>query len=469
MQKIIKIFLVLIGVGMNGLSHAQTPPNIVFFVADDVGWKDFGCYGNDVIRTPNIDALATRGLKFENAFLTAAQCSPSRISMLTGRYPHATGAEDLHMPLLEGDKILPSFLKEAGYFSGHMKKKHYGEFAEAQFDWYDNGLGKLDDFLGAAQERPFFLWVGFQDAHRPYEAGTVDPPHDPATVTVPAYLADTPETREDLALYYDEVSRMDGVIGEFVATLEARELRHNTLIIFLSDNGMPFPRAKGTVYDSGIGTPLVMSWPKGIVEGSTYAGLTTVVDLAPTLLNLVELSTKGRGFQGKSMLQVLMGRNPAGRQHVFSERNWHDCDEHIRSVRTRRYKFIRNAYLELPHGTASDLGRSPSSKALRDIMAKGMLSPEQLMLFQVPRPRVELYDLKHDPGEFINIAETAEGKRVAAELEEVLDEWGRETGDFSPDYRRRADISDRYTGERFQKEIPPQTHPLPKGKFYPID
>ncbi len=444
-----------------GFPALAAPPNIIVFLADDVDWKDFGCYGNDAIRTPNIDALATRGLKFENAFLTVAQCSPTRISILTGRYPHATGAEDLHMPLAEGKKIVPSHLKEAGYYSGHMKKTHYGKFASQQFDWYDKGLERFGDFLDATDEKPFFLWVGFTDAHRPYEAGAVSPPHDPATVKVPAYLADTPETRADLALYYDEVSRMDGVIGNFVATLEKRGLRDDTLIIFLSDNGMPFPRAKGTVYDSGVGTPLVMSWPNGIAEGTTYDGLTSVVDLAPTILEVAGVSPKHREFQGKSFLSALEGRNPRGRKYVFSERNWHDCDDHIRSVRTKRYKLIRNAYLGIPHGTPLDLGNSPSFESLLELKNQGALTPEQAMLFQVPRPGLELYDLENDPGEFTNIAATKEGAPIAAELEEVLDQWALDTGDFGPHYRKRGDHTSRYTGKRIRKDMPPMTHSLP--------
>ncbi len=457
--------LFLIGAGVLGgiaPTASAVPPNIVVFLADDVGWKDIGCYGNDVVRTPNIDSLAERGLKFDRAFLTVSQCSPSRISILTGQYPHATGAEDLHMPLPEGSKILPSHLKEAGYFSGHMKKTHYGKFASRQFDWYEKGLDRFGDFLDATKGNPFFLWVGFVDAHRPYAPYAVEPPHDPRQVKVPRYLADTWETRVELALYYDEITRMDGVIGDFVATLEARGLRDDTLVIFLSDNGMPFPRAKGTVYDSGIGTPLVMSWPNEIEAGSTYAGLTSVVDLAPTLLDLAGVDVSGREFQGASIARVMRGENVPGRRYVFSERNWHDCDDHIRSVRTERFKFIRNAYLDIPHGTPADLGGSTSFKSLLALKAQGKLAPEQKSLFQVPRPRVELYDLERDPGEFVNIAATEDGKKVAQELEAVLDRWVRDTGDFPPEFRRRGDHTDRYTGERTQQTIPPMTNPLPE-------
>lgn len=457
----VRFFLVVILCMSSGVWAAEHP-NILVFITDDVGWKDFGCYGNDVIRTPNIDALAERGLLFENAFLTIAQCSPSRISMMTGRYPHATGAEDLHMPLPEGTKMIPAHLGEAGYFTGGMKKMHFGPHGEAQFDWYNGGLTRLDDFLDTAGEKPFLMWVGFSDAHRPYADGAFDPPQDPGTVIVPPYLVDAPETRKDLADYYDEVSRLDSVIGEHLAILEERDQLDNTFVMFVSDNGMPFPRAKGTVYDSGIGTPLIMAWPGRIDEGRRYEGLTSVIDLAPTILEVAGLDPSGREYQGKSLMPILQGENSPGARYVFSERNWHNCDEHIRSVRTEKYKLIRNAYLDLPHGTAADLGKSPSFADLLRLKKDGTLSPAQAGLFAVPRPEYELYDLQADPWESNNIVHQPEMADIVAQLSRALEQWRADTGDWDPEYRRRGDNTDRYTGVKFTRENPPQTHDLPE-------
>lgn len=458
---LLALFVLVSIASIASIASAEQPPNIIVFIGDDVGGKDFGCYGNSAIRTPHIDALAQQGIRFDNAFLTIAQCSPSRISIMTGRYPHSTGAEDLHMPIPAGTKMIPAHLKEAGYFTGHMAKTHYGPEGEKQFDWYDKGLTNFESFLDESNASPFFLWVGFHDAHRPYEPGAVDPPHDPATVIVPPYLADTPETRADLALYYDEVSRLDSVIGDYMTVLDRRDLRDNTLVIFISDNGMPFPRAKGTVYDSGVATPFIASWPAVIPLNTTYAGLTSVIDLAPTLLDAAGISTNDRGYQGESILPRLKGESMPERSYAFSERNWHNCDEHIRSVRTSRYKFIRNAYLDLPHGTPADLGKSDSFLALLDLKRTNSLTPAQSMLFEVPRRPIELYDLSVDPWETNNIAETPAGADIAAQLERVLNQWELDTGDFTPEFRRRADNTDRFTGVKFLRENPPQTHPLP--------
>ncbi|SMO73704.1 sulfatase family protein [Fodinibius sediminis] len=428
-------------------------PNILIFVADDAGWRDFGIYGNEVIQTPNVDRLAADGLQFEQAFLTTAQCSPSRISILTGLYPHATGAEDLHMPLPEGTRILPDYLAERGYFTGHMKKTHYGPHADAQFDWYSEKLSdEFPSFLEQAGEKQFFLWVGFSDPHRPYGKAPVR--HRPGEVKVPPYLVDSPETRADIAQYYDEISRMDDQIGLFIEELERRDQLGNTLIIFLSDNGSPFPRAKGTVYDEGVRTPLIFHWPEQIEAGSRYEGLTSVIDLTPTLLDLVNYPAPDT-MQGQSILDVLSDQTLPGREYVYSERNWHDTDEHIRSLRTERFKLIQNAYVELPHGTPADIGGSPSFRSLIAHKKEGTLNKAQSQLFEAPRPRIELYDLKQDPWELNNVAAGSAHWQRARELAQQLNDWRERTGDFPPYLRVRDDHTDRATGVWFSREIPP--------------
>lgn len=445
--------------GVNAEPPAQEDaarrPSILVLLADDVDWKDYGCYGNDRIHTPNIDALASNGLRFTHAFLTTSSCSPTRISVLTGKYPHATGAEDLHMPVPEGQMFVSSYLKAQGYFTGHMQKTHYGPKGNAQFDWYSKNLD-LPGFLDACGERPFFMWVGFSDAHRPYKAGSFDPPHDPARVKVPPYLADTPETRGDLALYYDEIARMDSNIGKMIAELKRRGRLDNTLVVFFGDNGMPFPRAKGTAYDSGIGTPLIMSWPARIAAGKEYTELASVIDLAPTWLAAAGLE-KPADMQGLSLLPTLLDPSRPGRKYVFAERNWHNCDEHIRAVRSARYKLIHNAYLELPFGTPADCSRCPSWTSLLTLKGAGKLTPQQLLTFQAPRPEWELYDVEKDPWEFNNLADQQQYADTVAELSAALRHWREQTGDFPAEKRRRADNTNRVSGEKFQQQIPPLT------------
>jgi len=434
-------------------------PNILVLLADDVGWKDFGCYGNPAIRTPQIDRLAQEGLLFQNCFLTTSQCSPTRISVLTGKYPHATGAEDLHVPLPPGQVFVSTYLQRAGYFTGHMLKTHYGPNGIRQFQWYSNRLADFPKFLDKAGGRPFFLWVGFHDAHRPYQPGAVEPPHRAEDVIVPPFMADTPETRADLALYYDEVSRMDGHIGEMVDTLKSRGLLENTCIVFFSDNGRPFPRCKGTVYDSGIGTPLIFHWPAKIGAGQVHEGLASVVDLAPTFLELAEADVPGE-MQGHSMAPVLGDPSRGGRDYIFAERNWHNCDEHIRCVRSPRYRLIHNAYVELPFGSPRDVSKSASWLSLKRLKDRGELRPEQALLFQAPRPVIELYDLKNDPDELTNVADKPRYQNVVRDLSAVLERWENTTGDFPPERRRRGDDTDRYTGKKTAKKTSGRIPPL---------
>jgi arylsulfatase A-like enzyme len=437
---------------------AQAHPNIVVFLADDLGWRDTGAYGNRGIRTPNIDRLADSGLRVVYAFGTSPQCSPSRISMLSGKYPHATLTEDLHTPLPDGVRILPSYLRSLGYFTGDMAKTHYGPNGERQFQWYSpETASAFPAFLDSAGTRPFFLWVGFHEPHRPYRAGTVPHPHARSSVTVPPYLADTPETRADLALYYDATAHMDGAIGEMMAELDRRHLLERTLIVFLSDNGAPFPREKGTLYDSGTRTPLVLSWRGRIPSGRTYErGLVSTVDLSPTLLELAG-GRPPESMQGQSFAELVTApKSYAGREYVFSERNWHDCDEHQRAVRSLRYKLIRtDAYTELPLCTAADIGASPSFLALRALAKAGRLTAAQRRLFEVPRARLELYDLKTDPWELHNLADLPAYAKEVRQLAGVLQHWIETSGDFPAAYRVRDDNTDRVTGVQFNTRIPP--------------
>jgi N-sulfoglucosamine sulfohydrolase len=437
---------------------SNTHPNILVLVADDLGWRDLGAYGNTAIHTPNLDRLARSGLVVKWAFGTSPQCSPSRISILDSKYPHATGAEDLHMPLPEGERILPSYLQWQGYFTGMMAKTHLGPNGERQFQWYSpETSAALPVFLDAAKDQPFFLWVGFHDPHRPYQRGAIANPHSPARVNVPPYLADTPETRADLALYYDASARMDADVGRMLAELERRKLLENTLVIFLSDNGAPFPREKGTLYDSGTRTPLIFSWPGVIRAGSIYdQGIVSTLDLAPTIVEIAG-ATPPKAMQGRSFRSMLTDPGSyAGRTYVFSERNWHDCDEHQRAVRTARFKLIRtDAYTDVPLCTAADIGASPSFLALRARAKAGTLTPAQRRLFEAPRARIELYDLQTDPWELRNVADEPKYENDARELAQVLQEWMEQTGDFPAAYRVRDDNTDRITGVPFTSKIPP--------------
>lgn len=432
------------------------PPNILVLIADDAGYRDFGCYSNDAINTPNIDLLAKEGLKFNNAFLTIAQCSPSRISILSGLYPHSTGAEDLHMSLPENVLLLPSYLKQKNYYSGLLYKSHLGQNGDKQFDFISSSLDDFNTFIDSAKSNPFFLWIGFVDPHRPYEKDIINNPQDPEKVYVPPYLVDNKKTREDLADYYNEIMRMDLKIGEYLDILKRRDLYDNTLIIFLTDNGAPFPREKGTIYDAGIKTPLIFTWKDRISKSVEYDGLTSAIDLAPTILDITGIKVPDN-LQGQSIKKVLKDQSVPGRDYIFAERNWHNCDEHIRSVRSDNYKLISNAYLDVPFGTPADITNSPSWKSLYELNVENSLSKAQRLIFKVPREEYEFYDLKNDPMELNNLINSENHLSEIDKLKPVLNNWIEETGDFSPNERRRRDNTDRFTGVKFDMtRLPPR-------------
>lgn len=449
------VALLALFLGAEGVQADQesTQPNILVLVADDAGWDDSSAYGNPRIRTPNIQGLADTGVTFTRAFVTTPQCSPSRGSMLTGLYPHQTGAPDLHDPLPADQTILPSYLRDAGYFTGNLLKQHIGRAAASQFDFYSRRLGSFETFLDRAGERPFFMWVGFQDPHRPYYPGAADPPHDPAQVRVPAHLVDTPETRRELALYYDEISRLDGWIGNYLETLEERGLRENTLVIYLSDNGPPFPRAKGSVYDAGVRTPYIWSWPAAIEGGTRYGGLAGTIDLAPTLLDLAGADVPAH-MEGSSIRAALLesatdtGANAdtSGRRAVFMQRNWHGTDDHMRAVRTKNFKLIINLYNRDPFGLPPDVAQSDTWQSLLERHEAGRLSPIQRTNLALPRPEVEFYDLRRDPHEYTNRAWDPEYAEEQERLFRLLDQWMAETNDFPPGPEPTGDRTDRVTG-----------------------
>ena len=201
-------------VGLTCLAAAQ-PTNILIFIADDQGEGDLSVYGHPTLRTPNVDRLAREGMRFDNAFLTISSCSPSRSSILTGRYPHSTGAEDLHMPLPADQHTIARRLKQESYYNMSVGKWHLGDAEQKHWDAIVDCPGKdtATEALKMLSERPknqpFFFWVASKDPHRPFDENAIPNPHDPADVVVPPYLPDHPLIRRDLALYYDEVTRFD--------------------------------------------------------------------------------------------------------------------------------------------------------------------------------------------------------------------------------------------------------------------
>lgn len=443
MKRTIIIVALLTIIGLLPSSARQTSaqttrPNILFLISDDHSAESLGCYGNPQVRTPHLDRLAAEGMRFANAFVTSPQCSPSRSSLITGQYAHTIGTARLHTPLRPPHQHVVGLLKAAGYFTGVYRKHHLGDDFQKELDFYADKESFTAFFARRPKDKPFFLQIGFRDPHRPYKPGAVTPPHNPAQVRVPAFLPDTPETRSEIALYYDAIARMDGEVGELLGLLREHGVAENTLVVFTADNGMPFTGAKGSLYDAGLRVPLIARWPGRIKAGQTSDALISLVDLAPTWLQAAAVSvpaTVAGLMQGRSFLNLLLGGSYQERTAIYAERNWHDVLDLVRCVRTPQYKLIQNYRSEVAYEPQGAIGavKSPAWDALVNLHQTGKLSAALARrYFQAPRPAIEFYDLKNDPDELNNLAADPAQAAAVRQLQELLSRWMQETNDFLP-------------------------------------
>lgn len=441
--------------GLATAAEQTKRPNLVIMIADDVAWNDIGCYGHPHIKTPHIDALAREGLRFDAAFLTCSSCSPSRSSIMTGRYPHSTGAGELHQSLPANQVVFAGLLKQAGYYTAAAGKWHLGKSAEINFDRIEGGgPSGCEKWVTVLAERPrdkpFFLWLAGFDAHRGYAKNAIPEPHTHDDIVVPPYLPDNDDTRGDLGLYYDEISRLDSYLGKVMTELEKQGVADNTLVLFMSDNGRPFPRCKTTVYDSGVKTPFVVRWPAGVKAGETSASLVSAVDIAPTFIELAGLKSSPT-FQGKSFAPIL--KNPAAktRDYIHAEHNWHDYQAHERSARNDRWLYIHNAFPHLTGSPPADAVRSPTYRAMMELEQAGKLPSDQRGCFIAPRPAEELYDVTADPHQLNNLATDPAHAATLKQLQAVLAEWVKATDDRVPE-RPTPDKFDRLTGKGIKQQ-----------------
>ncbi|MBO9154454.1 sulfatase [Chitinophaga sp. GCM10012297] len=438
-------------------SKAQSRPNIILIIADDLGWNDVGCYGNTAVRTPNIDRLAKDGIRFNNVFVTSSSCSPSRTSIITGRYPHSTGAAELHTPLPADQTFFPEILKKNGYYTAQAGKWHEGPHTKRAYDTLitgaKNGVGGEGMWLSVLKDRPknkpFFCWFAAFDAHRPWQPDTALQPHDPSKVIVPPMLADTKETREDLAAYYNEIARLDRYVGEINDELQRQGIAENTIVIFMSDNGRPFPGNKTRLNDAGVKTPFIIKWPQSGKKGMECDGLISAVDIAPTLLEIAQAPAVPV-IQGKSFAALFKDPGQPFREYVFTEHNWHDYEAYERAVRTRDFLYIFNGRPQFPNQGPLDAVNSPSFKALLTAKGKGALTKLQNDIFLSPRPAEELYDLGKDGDQANNLASDSRFAATKKKLSSVLTQWQKETGDTQP-AALTPDWYDRVTGEKTDK------------------
>jgi N-sulfoglucosamine sulfohydrolase len=405
-------------------------PNVLFFTCHDLG-RHLGCYGYWTIHSPGLDALAGSGVRFDTLFCTAPQCSPSRASLHTGRYPHATGVLGLAHPpygwrLAPTERHLAHLLGEAGYSTTLIGMQHLIEHGRAEELGYEQVFPVQpagDEAVVAAQrlrhlaaaERPFYLEVGFEEPHRPYDFGGAQP-DDSLGVEVPAYLPDVPEARQDFAAFQGAVRVMDSAVGRILAALDELELADNTWVVFTADHGIAMPRAKGTLYDPGIEVSLLMRWPAGGISGGRVVpDLLSNVDVVPTLLEGVGHPLPAT-LHGRSFWPLLRDAPYTPRAEIFAEKTFHTSYEPMRAMRTATHKYIVNFEVSTAVDVPSDVRESP-------------IYPLLIREFGRVRDHVELYDLATDRSERTNLAGRPKVAALEDDLRRRLLAWMRETSD----------------------------------------
>lgn len=434
----------------------SAPPNILFLLSDDHSYPYLGCYGNPDVRTPNLDRLASEGMRFDRMFVSCPQCVPSRATLMTGRSPVAVRMVRFTSPLPPDVRALPDLLREmAGYFTGVAGRSYHldgpatgGQRAAKELggvmdrynlrtftnrvDYVERGGGmtdfggKLAAFLDKApQGKPWFFWLGFSDPHHAWTTQGKRGALDPKKLTLPPHLPDLPGVRGDLARYLAEIEHLDGDVQSVLDTLKQRGLADNTLVVFMGDNGMALPHGKGALHDPGIAVPLLVRWPGVLKPGQSTRALISGEDFAPTMLEVAGV-TPPKEMSGVSFVKLLRSQPFTPRQYIFAERGPHGGDggmkpevlaatfDLVRCARSDKFKLIYNC---TPHGAVApvDSQQDPGWQEMKAAHAAGKLATEFVKAyFTAPRPTFELYDLDADPGELNNLA--GDPKHAATEL-----------------------------------------------------
>ena len=437
-------------------SVAQGKPNIVWIIVEDMS-AHFSCYGEKTIITPNVDELARNGVRFSRAFVTAPICSTSRSALITGMYQTSIGAQNHRssvpghpISLPQGVRIVPEILRQAGY---HCNNVTWEDFLRSDkdletkpnvpvaktdynFEWdpgstYDQAHWKL-----RPSDKPFFVQIQLHggkfrgQAPKPQwpervkrELGSVT---SPDAVRLPTYLPDDDVIREDWAQYLDCVRYTDHQVGTIVERLKQEGVWENTYLFFMTDHGISHVRNKQFLYDGGVHVPLIVHGP-GLHQGTVRDDLVEHIDLAATSLSIASIARPER-MQGRSLLG---GAQSPEREAVFAARDRADeTVDMIRSVRTKKLKYIRNGFPSRPYLQPNAYKDSKAIvQAMRRLHTTGKLTPEQSLIMADTRPLEELYDLENDPDELRNLADRPEWKEPLEEMRARLVRWRTETMD----------------------------------------
>lgn len=431
-------------------------------LSDDHSYPYLGCYGNPDLKTPNIDELASNGIKYHRAFTTAPQSVPSRASLMTGRNVLDVQMSRFSAPLQREAITFPEILRDNGYYTGICGRSHHldgsGRMAKATIDTFEKHdlqtVTRRVDFLRVAHSdeeailqyqqflssipanKPFFIQVNFHDPHRKWDAMSYEP--DPDKVTIPEDMPDTREVRKDLAAHYGEIMRLDENVGKLLVALKKYDIE-NTMIIFMGDNGSAVLRGKGTLYRAGIHIPLIIQWKTRIKKGQISHSLISGEDIAPTILEAANAKIPAE-MTGKSFFKTFTVPDHVVRDHIFAVRVAHGSDlprnsshfDLIRTIFSERYKLIYHVLWQLPY-VPVDFAGSPMWKELKQLNDDNQLtSVFSKMFFSQSRNMFEFYDLQEDPNELNDLSKTPAYQQLIYDYKALLQEWMILYKDYCP-------------------------------------
>jgi N-sulfoglucosamine sulfohydrolase len=457
------------------LSAPPERPNVLIVTVDDMSADSLGAFGCKLADTsPNIDRLASQGLRFNHAHVQVGNCMPSRNAMWSGRYPHNNGVEGFYQVRDVDYPVLADLMKAAGYFTairgkvGHstpyspyawdlvLDRLPSGEQAHAK----DIASYKMSAEQGirAAKDagKPFCLMINVSDPHKPFYAEgrggeTVPDPHKPSRVftpeevPIPGFLFDDPTVRKELSHYYSSVRRADDCVGGVLEALDASGEAERTAVIFLSDHGMPLPFAKTQLYHHSTRTPLVVRWP-GVAKAGAVDDrhMVSGVDLLPTILEGVG-AAQPEGIDGRSFTSLLRGESQDGRDMVFKEYNENagGSRDPMRGVQTKRFLYLFNPWSSGERIMATATQGTPTYRRMRELARTDSAIAARLELFH-HRVAEELYDVENDPDCLKNLIDDTAHQDEAARLREVLEAWMVKTADPMLEvFRQRDDAAAR--------------------------
>ena len=429
----IKSYLFIIGILLvNGCKSEEkevfkpntTGYNILWIVADDLG-TDLGCFGNNLVYTPNLDKLASESVFYKKLFTVTAVCSPSRSGLITGMYPTTIGVQQhrtrFKKELPDSIKPITEYFKNAGYFvsNGNGSINTTKGKMDYNFKANFNNLYQGTHWSQRDDKQKFFSQAQIFYPHRPFHKDTVHPV-DPNLVKLPPYYPNLPLARKDWALYLETVQHVDMSVGNILKQLEEDGLLDTTIIFFFGDQGRPHVRAKQFMYDSGTNTPLMVRYPNGYQAGTVSNELVSNIDIPLATLALAGIE-RPKHMQG---LDFLSKDNE--RTYVFSMRDRRDeTVDRIRSIRSKKFKYIKNYYTDRPYtqyNTYKEM-RYPMLPLMHVMFEEGKLNDTQKIFMDSFRPAEELYDLEKDPFEINNLAESTEYKLELEKLRMALNEW----------------------------------------------